>query len=438
LSTARGRNFGLVFIIVCFGILFGGFVFRFILGVYLACVCAVLVSAAQSDSLTISDAVELALERHPAVAVYRAETVAAQAMVQQADLRPHPDVSMGAGYKDTDTDSGYVLDVAMAFPVERTGKRETRLEIAESGIRIAEKDVQQFQRDIELQVRTLSYEYLTASADAAIAGDIAERSRAMIDLLNQRPAAGPVILLELRVIEGSLVEFQKSARDFEVQRDAARASLNILLGYDDNDPLVLIDELTPPSKQYSMATLTDGLEESPAVMKRLAEIERAVLVARAAALEAKPDWEIGPFLSREDADGEEMTIGLAVSVPLTRRNRQQGSIAAAKAQQARAEAELVVEKLNARNELARRLRLYDSAVAQVEAIPVSQIERLHAAADLADRQYRLGAIPVQLFLDIQREFLNVQLLRHNALLESLKLSAELEWLTGATSRKDMQ
>jgi cobalt-zinc-cadmium efflux system outer membrane protein len=77
--------------------------------------------------------------------------------------------------------------------------------------------------------------------------------------------------------------------------------------------------------------------------------------------------------------------------------------------------------------------LYTAAINQVEAVPDSLVESLHDAADLADRQYRLGAIPVQLFLDMQREFLSVQLLRHNAQLESLKMAAELDWLAGSAA-----
>lgn len=255
----------------------------------------------------------------------------------------------------------------------------------------------------------------------------------MIDLLKQRPAAGPVILLELRVIEGSLVEFQQSAREFQAKRDAARSSLNVLLGRADDEPLVLNEELTPPANRYAMSDLLKQMESSPSLMRRLAEIERAAFEAKAAVLEAKPDMAIGPYVSREDAGEAETTIGLVVSIPLTWRNRNQGGIVAAQARQAKAEAELAVETLSARSELAQRLRNYESAVAQVEAIPANQVASLHDAADLADRQYRLGAIPVQLFLDMQREFLNVQLLRHNALLESMMIAAELEWLAGTAT-----
>jgi len=388
---------------------------------------------AQNDPLTVSDAVESAFSRHPAVSAFDAGVSATRANMQQAAYRPNPEASAGLGYKDTETDSGYALDVGLAFPVERSGKREARIGMAESDIRIAEADVQQLRRDIELQIRSLSYEYLVASADSVIASEIAERSRSMIDLLKQRPAAGPIILLELRVIEGSLVEFQMSALEYAAQRDAARSSLNVLLGRSENDPLNLTEDLATPAVQYSMSELVDNLEKSPMLIKRLAEIERANYETQAATLEAKPDLEVGPYFSREDAGDVETTVGLAVTFPLSWRNRNQGGIAAAKAHVAKAEAELDMEKLNVRIELAQRLKRYESAVARVYAIPESLVESLHDSADLADRQYRLGAIPVQLFLDMQREFINVQRLRHNALLEALKMEAELQWLAGSAT-----
>jgi len=408
-------------------------VFRFNFIFFAVLTSAAHIAAAQPDSITIADAVALISARHPSFSAYDADVQASRAMLKQAEFRPNPELDAGLGYKDTDTDSGYAFDLGLAFPIERNGKREARIGIADSDVRISEAAIKQLRRDIELQVRTLSYDYLTASADAEIALEIAERSRAMIDLLKQRPAAGPIILLELRVIEGSLVEFQQSAREFQAKRDAARASLNVLLGRADDEPLVLNDDLTPPANRYAMSDLLKQMENSPMLMKRLAEIERATHESKAAVLEAKPDLEIGPYVSREDAGEAETTIGLAVSIPLTWRNRNQGGIAAAQARQAKAEAELAAETLSARSELAQRLRHYESAVAQVEAIPASQVASLHDAADLADRQYRLGAIPVQLFLDMQREFLNVQLLRHNALLESLIMAAELEWLAGSAT-----
>jgi outer membrane protein, heavy metal efflux system len=127
---------------------------------YIVILCAVLSSAstiadAQPESLTIADAVALISSRHPAISALDTEIQVARAMRQQAEIRPNPEVAAGLGYKETDTDEGYALDVELSFPIERGGKREARIGIAESDIQIAEASLQQLQRDIELQVRTI-------------------------------------------------------------------------------------------------------------------------------------------------------------------------------------------------------------------------------------------------------------------------------------------
>jgi len=402
--------------------------------------CFLSASAGFADAvpggLSVANAVSMALTNHPAVLALEANLQASQALRKQAGIRPNPEAEFGAGYKDTEVDSGYEVDAALNFPIERRGKREARIGIAESDVLTAEAELAQVQRDLELQVRMLAYDYLTASADAEIAREIAERSRAMIDLLKQRPAAGPAMVIELRIIEASLVEFQNSAREFESQRDSSKVALNILLRRNLDSPLLLMDDLQVPSAQHDLASLSASLEKSPALMKRLAEATRATREASAAALEAKPDFGIGPYVSREDAGDAETTVGLAISIPFTRRNRNQGMIAAAQARQTGAEAQLESARLSARTELVQLHHLYEAAVAQVDSITPELVSNLHDAADLADRQYRLGAIPVQLFLDMQREFLSVQLLRHNALLEALKKSAELAWLSRAVDEGD--
>lgn len=396
----------------------------------LSCLFIVPLGVLAGDRLTIADATREVLSMHPAASALQAQIDAATALRKQAGYRPNPEASFGAGYKDADVDSGYEAEASLVFPIERKGKREARLGIAESDQQIAEAELAGLRRDISLQVRTLAYEYLTASVDAEIAGEIAERSRVMIELLRQRPAAGPAILLELKVIEASLVEFQKSAREFNAQRDIARRSLNLLLGRDPDTLLEITDTLSVPSVSYELSDLEKGLARNPAQIKRLAEVQRAIYEAETARMEAKPDMSVGPYVAYEELDGSETTLGVAFSIPLMWRNRNQGAIAAAEATiiavEARAAADLNAAKLEA----VRIHRMYEAAVEQANAIPPEQVEALHDAADLADRQYRLGAIPVQLFLEVQREFLSVQLLRHNALLEALKNEAVLQWLTG--------
>jgi cobalt-zinc-cadmium efflux system outer membrane protein len=383
-----------------------------------------------AGGLTLDRAVAIALEHHAGVRALKAEMNAANAMRQQASLRPNPEVAVSAGYKEAGEENGYAFDAEIIFPVERKGKREVRMALSESDAQLAEADLNQLLREVELQVRTLGYEYLASATDAETAQEIADRSSSMIEMLKQRPAAGAVILLEQRVIEGSLVEFQQSARELSVQRDVARSELNVLLQREPDAPLDLNEKLISPTMRFDEKKLRETIDKSPVLQFRMAEHIKSSYEVKAARFDAKPDYSIGPFVSREDAGEEETVVGLSFSIPLAVRNRNQGSLAAAVARQDKADAQLAADTQWAHAELARLIRLYDSALANVDAIPASQVENLHDAADLADRQYRLGAIPVQLFLDTQHTFLTVQQLRHNALLEAWRHAAQLQKLTG--------
>lgn len=405
--------------------------FRPVLCLLLASLAGSVVAQDERSALTLDDAVALALAHHPGILAREGEREAARALQRQAALRANPEVSLGAGLKRTDADSGYVANAELLFPVERAGKRGARIAGAQADAALAEAALLQLRRDLDLEVRSLACEYLVAAADAEIARDIAARSRAVVDLLKQRPAAGPTQFLELRVMQGSLVEFEATARSFEAQRDTARASLNVLLHREAGAPLALDAALDTPDSRFDFDALASRIERSPAVLSRLAALEKAMLEARAASLDAKTDFSVGPFVSREEAGEAETAVGVAIAMPLAWRNRNQGAIAAAEARRQGAEAELAAEVRSARGELARRLRLYEAALAQLDVVPQTAVRELRDAADLADRQVRLGAIPVQLYLEMQREFLAAQHLRHAALLEALRHEAELQWLARA-------
>ncbi|HMP75335.1 MAG TPA: TolC family protein [Kiritimatiellia bacterium] len=393
---------------------------------------------AQFPALGLDDAIAAVASRHPALTAADAAFDAARAAQRQAALRPAPEAGVAVGYKDAQPETGYSVDAELLFPLERREKRAARIGVAESGVGVAEAAREQLRRDIDLQVRMLAYAYLSARSEAGAARSVAERTRAMVGLLGQRPAASPALQLEIRVVEGSLVEVDAAAIDADARERRARTSLNLLLGREAGAALVLTGALTPPTNTYAQADLVARMERSPAALKRLAELERARREARAAVLDAKPDMGLGPFLSREEAGETETTIGLAVSLPLTWGKQRRIARDAATAGLARAEAERAAETLAAQDELSQRLACYETARAKLQTVPPDLVNRLRDAAELADRQYRLGSIPVQLFLETQLTFLSVYGARQEALLDALTAAAELEWLTGSTARGEAQ
>ena len=387
-----------------------------------------------SGAVSLDHLVERILERHPALVAEESEVAAAEAGRLQAGLRPPPEVGVSAGFKDTDTDSGYEASAEWLFTMPRGGRLDALSALAAGEVDFARAGLERTRQELAREIRLLAYRYLAASADAAVAGEIADRSKAMIELLKQRPSAGPALLLELRVIEASLVEFQEAARTFTAQRDLARLKLNLWLGHEPQAPLDLNEPLQCPDDRFEYEALVRMLERSPAVLLRLADRTRAEAEVQLAAHEAAPEYQWGPYIAREAAGEAETVVGLAFSTPLGGGKRSEAATARARARQAAADAGLEQERLEARVELAGILKQYEGALAKVAGIPQDLVDQMRAAADLADRQYRLGAIPVQLFLDVQREFLSVQQLHHQALLEAWSHAVELRGLADAAGR----
>ncbi|MCO5045513.1 MAG: TolC family protein, partial [Kiritimatiellae bacterium] len=220
---------------------------------------------------------------------------------------------------------------------------------------------------------------------------------------------------------------QKVARDREAERDIARAAINVLLGREPSAALDLSDELVVSPKPWEFDSLEAAVERNPNVLKRWAEVERATQAVALSTYEASPDLQVGPYYSREEAGDVESVVGVAVSVPLANRRARRGPLAERRAE---AEAAWKAERMTVLADVARLRRLYELAVQQANAMPAERVEALRDAAELADRQYRLGAIPVSLFLEMQREYLAVQQLRHEALLNALTREAELTWALG--------
>ena len=71
----------------------------------------------------------------------------------------------------------------------------------------------------------------------------------------------------------------------------------------------------------------------------------------------------------------------------------------------------------------------------VNAIPPKLITNLQAASDLAERQYRVGALGVNLLIEIHREYLDALEARNNAVIQAWRNGLDLEFLNLPASTK---
>lgn len=236
------------------------------------------------------------------------------------------------------------------------------------------------------------------------------------------------------MIEGSLVELHQSAKEFIQQREETRLEINALIGRPSSQPLIIQSKLLPPVHQLDVNQLIlAGLGQNLQLKARIVELEKAVRQVSATKLEAAPDFSVGPFFSQDKAGDLEENFGGSLSMTLPLWNWNQGNVATAKARRDQADALLLDARRKVESEIARRCRSYELNRKQIDQIPNDIVGQLREAADLADRQYRTGAVTVQLFLDVQREFLNTQKILNESTVEAWNNWFDLVLLTGDNS-----
>ena len=85
-------------------------------------------------------------------------------------------------------------------------------------------------------------------------------------------------------------------------------------------------------------------------------------------------------------------------------------------------------------ETAQRQNAVQAAGKVAEAISAKLIENLQAASDLAERQYRVGALGVNLLVEAHREYLDALESRHEAVIQAWRNSLDLDLLNLPASK----
>ncbi len=259
-------------------------------------------------------------------------------------------------------------------------------------------------------VRLKAMEYQAATENASTASDLAARISALVKMLEERPAAGVQALIERRILEGAALPFLRQAAEANVKRELLRAELNGLVGRQANEELSVTGEFLLPSES------PDQTVDEPLLLKiREAEIARG-LVGLDAASEVE-SFTVGGWFTREGLGANEAVAGIT----------RPGATAGSAMGETRTR---LLEDARAKfaRETAQRRAAAKAAREVAAAIPPELIENLRAASDLAERQYRVGALGVNLLIEAHREYLDALQARNEAVIQAWRNGLDLDLL----------
>jgi cobalt-zinc-cadmium efflux system outer membrane protein len=389
------------------------------------------------DPISIDTLVAEALAKNPELKFYEAEMAVAKAGRRSAGLLPNPELSASVGRKTSRgpdlNGEGIAWSVSVLQPLEWPGRLGLRKAIANHDVELAELGFSRFKVALAARVRNLAFGVFAAQERSAAASEVAARFKALRETLVQRDPAGITPLLEIRVIEATELNAQRKATEAKLAAQAALFELNQLRGV---APDVRFS-VAPPSLSFPPVEKSDALlalarGNNFELRVRAAELAQQGFRVALAKNERYPTISVGPTISEERAGDRERTIGVGVSLPLPVWNRNTSNVEIAKARQVQAETSLLLAQRETERKVLEAALTYETKVGEMAQWRPESVQQFQEAAELADRHYRLGAVPVATYVELQKQYLEAVESLLDTRREALESAAQLELLTGAS------
>ncbi len=393
-------------------------------------------SSATTPSLSLDALVAGALEKNPELKFYETEIAAAKAGRKSAGVWANPEASGSVGQKRVSapglSDEGIAWSVSVVQPFEWPGRLGLRKAIANRDIEFAQLGYERFKVALTGRVRTLAYGLFAAQEKAVAAGEVAERFKALREVLMQRDPAGLTPLLETRVIEATELNAQRKASDALLAAQAALLELNQLQGATPDQRLTVSRtqlEFRPPPERQTLLALarTNNFE----LRLRAVELAQQGFRVKLAQHERYPALAVGPEYSEEKVGNDrEQILGVSVSLPLPLWDRNSGNISAAKARETQAEVSLQITERDMQRQVLAAALTYETKLREMAKWRPDSVQHFKEAAELADRHYRLGAVPISTYVELQQQYLEAVESLLDTKKEALEAANQLELLTG--------
>jgi cobalt-zinc-cadmium efflux system outer membrane protein len=390
-----------------------------------------------AEPVSLDALVTQIVAQNPELAFYHAEIAAARAGQRAAGTRADPELSLSAGRKRVHDAAGFLAgegtawSVSLAQTFEWPGRLALRKSIANRDLALAELGLARFQAALAARARSLACGLFAAQEKAAAAAEVADRFRELKETFLAREPAGLTPLLETRVIEAQELILQRRATEAALAASAARVELNQLRGLPPDDPLPVADAsfaLRPaPALDALLAAARENHFEFRA---RRLELEQQGFAVQLAHHERRPAFTVSPFVSRESAGDRETTFGLGLSVPLPVSGRGRAVADTAEARRRQAETAVLVAQRELERDVIAAAQTFAAKQAESARWAPGSAEKFRDAAALADRHYRLGAVPLATYVELQSAYLDAVEALLDTQREALEAGLRLQLLTG--------
>ncbi len=390
---------------------------------WLAAAAWMLVSAGlcmTAGAMTLQDAEQLALQRHPDVALGANAVDAAVANVTVAGQRPNPVLSVqtvnidahrgavGGGnlaQKKVDTTAG------LSWLWERGGKRDLRVAGAEAQRRAAGLDLADLQRQQRLAVDSAYYDLKLAQERLRLLGEALELQRKGFDVAQRRQKAGDLSAVDVARLQVEMSRAEADLRTARADQQMAQHALASAIGDSQLAASLVADDAYPtlaPLPEGADALLDALVDQRADVRAALARVQASEQARELAYATTQRDVTLAVSAERYPPDNRG-SVGVGFSVPLFWRYGYEGEKRRAETDVEAARLALVRQQLLASTELHQardQLAAAQDRLQSLQGVALDAGERALRGVELA---YARGAAALTDVLDARRQLRALQL-----------------------------
>lgn len=402
--------------------------------VALAASCLVSLAWSQTNSaaaplppaLSLTAALDWALQHHPDLRAAALERDAAEGATRQAGALPNPELS--TLLEDTRHETR-TTTIQLNQPIELGGKRSARVKAAEWAQRQADTDQTLRQAQIKAQVRTAFYGLAVASEKVRLARELEQLATHAREAAARRVAAGKVSPVE--EVKAKVAEAQARASTATTQSEwrTARQQLLAALGGGTAPVDTLDARIDQLPTLPAWPQIEERLARSPWLSRAQQEIQRREALSELERAKAIPDLTVNLGVKRDQQLGRDQPIvGVSFVLPLFDGN--QGGLleASRREDKARAEQEALLGTL--RSQVTEAFEQLSASLAQAHALRDDVLPGARQALSSATKGYEMGKFNFIDVLDAQRTLFDAETQALAATAQAFRADARLLELLG--------
>lgn len=366
-------------------------------------------TAEPEDTLTLKQALSLALLRSPGLSSFAWEVRAREARTLQASLLPNPTLSavvenVGPRKKDELVTGGIQTTVQLGQLIELGGKRASRVEVASAELNVAGWDYEVRRIELLSLVSQIFIEVLSAQKRVELMGErvaLAERSAAAVKEKVKAGKAAPVEETKAKVtVSTASIARERSRSELE----AVRRALAATWGSTDPRFKAAVGDLDSIVAVPALGRLTARVEKSPSLALWAAEISLRRAAVDQAESAAVPDVTVGAGYRHYSVSGgndvSALVVGLSLHLPIF--NRNQGGIPEARSRLARTQEEKKRAAVQIALDLGEAHKALSLAHSEATALRETVLPGAQSAFEAVSEGYAVGRFGLLDVLDSQR------------------------------------